>query len=154
MAKIHPGDSVCLTFTGTLDNGDTFITVSEEDPMWVTIGDNQLPPSLELTVIEMAVGESRKIRVPPEEGYGQRQKDLLQIIDNRQMVEKLQPRPGMILSLRVTRDGVEQQVPATVMAVAGSEVTVDYNHPLAGHHLSYAVRIVDVRPAAPLPPSS
>jgi FKBP-type peptidyl-prolyl cis-trans isomerase 2 len=30
------------------------------------------------------------------------------------------------------------------MAVNGSEITVDYNHPLAGHHLTYEITLLDI----------
>ncbi len=65
-------------------------------------------------------------------------------IDNQQMVDSLNPKPGMILSLKVEKDGTEQKAPATVMEVNGSEVTVDYNHPLAGHHLNYKLTLLDI----------
>jgi FKBP-type peptidyl-prolyl cis-trans isomerase 2 len=48
----------------------------------------------------------------------------------------------MILSLKVEKDGAEQQIPATVVEREGNSLTVDYNHPLAGHHLTYEVTLV------------
>jgi FKBP-type peptidyl-prolyl cis-trans isomerase SlpA len=47
----------------------------------------------------------------------------------------------MILSLSVDRDGVAQQVPATVLAAGKETVTVDYNHPLAGQIITYSVTL-------------
>jgi FKBP-type peptidyl-prolyl cis-trans isomerase 2 len=92
----------------------------------------------------MQAGETRKIRVPPEEGYGQRLKELVQTIDNPKLVESLSPKPGMIVFLKVDKDGVEQKVPATVISVDGSQITVDYNHPLAGHHLTYQITLIEI----------
>ncbi len=83
--------------------------------------------------------EKTKLRIAPEEGYGPRQKDLVQTMDNPEMVKKLQPKPGMIVTLKTTKDGEEFDVPATVIEVDGTQVTVDYNHPLAGHHLTYTI---------------
>lgn len=84
------------------------------------------------------------MRVPPEEGYGARQKMLVQEIDRNSFSSKVEPRPGMILSLKVKKDGNEHQVPATVMEVSEEKVIVDYNHPLAGHHLTYEVKILSI----------
>ena len=78
----------------------------------------------------------------------EKQKELVQTIDSQHMVDSLQPKPGMVLSLKVDREGVEQKVPATVISVEGSEVTVDYNHPLAGHHLTYELTLIDLQPSA------
>ena len=47
----------------------------------------------------------------------------------------------MILSLAVEKDGVQQQVPATVLAAGKESVTIDYNHPLAGRPITYEVKV-------------
>jgi FKBP-type peptidyl-prolyl cis-trans isomerase 2 len=61
------------------------------------------------------------------------------------MVDALQPKPGMVLALKIDKDGVEEKVPATVISVEGSQVTVDYNHPLAGHHLTYELHLLSIQ---------
>ncbi len=144
MAHPKTNDMVVFTFTGMLDNGEVFITSDKDKPAQAILGNSDLPPTLESGIMEMQVGETRKIRVPPEEGYGQRLTDLVQTIDNQKLVGTLNPKPGMIISLKVDKEGVEQKVPATVMTVEGSQITVDYNHPLAGHHLTYNVTLVEI----------
>jgi len=143
----HPktNDTVSITYIGTLDNGEVFSTIDEKNPLQAIIGNSDLPPSLEQAIVEMKTGETQKIRVSPDEGFGPRQKDLIQTIDNQEMVDSLQPKPGMIIALKIEKEGKEEKVPATVIEVSGSEVTVDYNHPLAGHHLSYEVTLVDIQ---------
>lgn len=144
MAHPKTNDMVVFTFTGMLDNGEVFIASDKDKPAQAILGNSDLPPSLESGIMEMQVGETRKIRVPPEEGYGQRLTDLVQTIDNQELVGTLNPKPGMIISLKVDKEGVEQKVPATVMTVEGSQITVDYNHPLAGHHLTYQITLVEI----------
>jgi len=43
--------------------------------------------------------------------------------------------------MTVERDGKNQQVPATILAVEGEQVTIDYNHPLAGQELLYRITL-------------
>jgi len=135
-------NTVVIAVTGTLDNGEVFYVAEKDKPMRVVIGDSSLPPTIEEALSKMIVGDKQKVRVAPEEGYGPRQKDLLQTMDNPEMVKSLQPKPGMIVSLKTTKDGEEFDVPATVIEVDGTKVTVDYNHPLAGHHLTYRIEIL------------
>ncbi|HSO09731.1 MAG TPA: FKBP-type peptidyl-prolyl cis-trans isomerase [Desulfoprunum sp.] len=142
---IQPNDTVTLSFTGKLDNGEIFTVVSPDEPLTVTIGNLELPPSVEQALIGMNIGETGTIRVPPDEGFGPRQKELVQVITNRELIDKLKPRPGMVLSLKTEKDGLEHMVPATVIRATDSEVEVDYNHPLAGHHLTYIVTIIDIQ---------
>ena len=144
MAHPKTNDMVIFTFTGMLDNGEIFIASEKDKPSQAIIGNSDLPPSLESEIVTMQIGEIRKIRVPPEEGYGQRLTDLVQIINNEKLVDTLHPKPGMIIALKVDKEGVEQKVPATVMTVEGSQITVDYNHPLAGHHLTYEITLVEI----------
>lgn len=142
----HPkqNDTVTISFVGKLDNGEVFYLVKEDEPMKVKLGNSDLPPTLESEIYKLTVGQSLKVRVPPEEGYGPRHKHLLQTIENQEMVDSVKPAPGMILSLSVEKDGEQQKVPATVMEVDGAKVTVDYNHPLAGHHLNYEVTLLGI----------
>lgn len=146
MTKPQKNDTVVIACTGTMDNGEVFYSIDKNEPMSIEIGKSDLPPSLEEALCNMTVGEKQKVRVPPEEGYGIRQKDLVQIIDSPQMVSKLQPKAGMIVALKTAKDGTEHDVPATVLEVDGTKVTVDYNHPLAGHHLNYSIELLDVLP--------
>lgn len=144
MSTPKKNDTVTLVVTGNLDNGDVFYEVTKSDPLSLVIGESSLPPTLEKAICKMTKGKTQKVRVPPEEGYGPRQKDLVQEIDSEEMVKKLQPKPGMLVKLQATKDGEQQDVPATVMEVNGTTVTVDYNHPLAGHHLNYTIELIDI----------
>ena len=71
-------------------------------------------------------------------------KDLLHEVPKTTFGDRIEPKPGMVLSQRVEKDGVEQKVPVTVIEVKEDAVVLDYNHPLAGHHLTYEVTIVDI----------
>ncbi len=144
MAPIQDNAVATISFIGKLDNGEVFTDNTKENALKVTLGTSDLPPTLESAIKEMNIGQSIKVRVPPEEGYGPRQKLLLQEIDNKEFVDRVKPKPGMIINLTVDKDGQPTQVPATVMEVNDSIVTVDYNHPLAGHHLTYEVTLLNV----------
>jgi len=43
---IQPNDTVTLSFTGKLDTGEAFMIVSPDEPLTVTIGNLELPPSV------------------------------------------------------------------------------------------------------------
>ncbi|MFV0436767.1 MAG: peptidylprolyl isomerase [Desulfopila sp.] len=144
MPRVEHNDIVTLSFIGKLDNGAEFQTVPPDTPLQVHLGAHDLPPTVENALLGLAVGQSATVRVPPDEGYGPRQKDLLQTIDNPTFIEKIAPRPGMVLSLKIDRDGKEHRVPATVVEVNDGSVVVDYNHPLAGHHLIYDITIIAI----------
>lgn len=144
---IEEKDKVGLTYVGKLDSGDVFKQIDPSTPLYVTIGESELPPTLEIAIKGMKEGEKKSVRVPPDEGYGPRQKDLLQELSVSNFPSSFTLKPGITLSLKVSKDGEEHQVPATVTKIEGETVTVDYNHPLAGHHLTYDIKIISIEKA-------
>lgn len=144
MDTIAEQDMVTLSFTGKLDNGEIFKVVSSEEPLRVTIGQAELPPTVELGIIGLQAGDRTSIRVPPEEGYGPRLKELVQEVPLSSFGNRLTPKPGMVLSRKIEKDGRQHTVPATVVAVGEEYVSIDYNHPAAGHHLTYDITILDI----------
>ncbi len=144
MSTIQEGNKVTICYVGKLDNGEVFKTVEESAPLTLTVGNSEAPPTLDLALRGMKVGDEKVVRVPPDESYGPRQKDLLQELPIDSFGSKISPKPGMILSLKVNKDGEDHAIPATVIEVDDKNVTVDYNHPLAGHHLTYNVRILAI----------
>ncbi|MDR0477875.1 MAG: FKBP-type peptidyl-prolyl cis-trans isomerase, partial [Desulfobulbaceae bacterium] len=103
MTTIEKNDTIVLAYTGSLDNGEVFIEVS--DGVTISLGQSELPPTVENTLIGMAAGESRTVRVSPEEGYGARQKELLQTIHRNSLPPSIVAKPGMIIGLNVVKDG-------------------------------------------------
>lgn len=144
MKTLSNGDRVHLSFVGTLDNGDIFKEIKDDAQYLVTLDNNELPPTIEQALMGMREGEEKTIRVPPDEGYGPRLKDLLHEVPVSSFGNNITPTPGMILSQKITKDGVIHDVPVTVIEVNGDTVVIDYNHPMAGHFLNYAMRIVKI----------
>ena len=144
MEKVENKDSVAIAYIGKLDNGTVFQTVTNDKPLKIVIGNGDTPPTLESALMGMKVGEKKQVRVGPEESYGIRQKDLLQELKRENLGEKIDPKPGMILSLKVEKDGQDHKIPATIIEVKDDIVTIDYNHPLAGHHLTYDLEVVNI----------
>jgi FKBP-type peptidyl-prolyl cis-trans isomerase SlpA len=141
---IEDKDTVTITYTGKLDNGEVFTTVTDQEPLTLVLGNNDAPPTLEQALLGMAVGDKKSVRLPPEEGFGPRRKDLLHTLNRKSFGSKITPVPGLILSLNIEKDGKPHQVPATIAEVNNDTVVVDYNHPLAGHHLIYNLTVTAI----------
>ncbi|MCB2214681.1 FKBP-type peptidyl-prolyl cis-trans isomerase [Desulfofustis glycolicus] len=137
-------DRITLTFIGKLDNGAVFMRVPADKPMSLRIGDAELPPSVEQTLTGMKIGETRTVRVDPDEGYGPRMKNLLHEVPRNTIGHRFEPKAGMLISQKVERDGKQHSVPATIIEVHDETVVLDYNHPLAGHHLTYELTVVAI----------
>jgi len=145
MSVVKEDSTITITYECKLDNGHVFKKINEDEPLTLKLGNQELPPTLEKELVGLKEDESKTVRLSPEEGYGARQKILVQDLGRETFGDKITPKPGMILSLKVEKDGEMHQVPATVMEVTEKKVVVDYNHPLAGHHLTYTVTVLKIK---------
>ncbi len=66
MKYIEDKDTVAITYTGKLDDGKVFTTVTEKNPLIIILGNNDAPPTLEQALLGMAVGDKKIVRLPPE----------------------------------------------------------------------------------------
>ena len=144
MKQVEKQDTVSVSLVGTLDNGTVFETLTESNPKIIKMGEEDTPKAFKRTLLGMQVGEMRKVRLEPEEGFGIRRKDLLQSISHNHFTDKIEPKVGMLLSMNVEREGVNHKVPATVVEIKNDSVVIDYNHPLAGHPLNYELTVLDI----------
>jgi len=144
MSELKDNTVVTITYIGKLDTGDVFTEIASEKPLKATLGSSELPPTLEERIRSMSKGETATVRLPPEEGYGPRQKVLLQEIENKEFIERVKPKLGMVITLNIDKEGEQVPVPATVVEIKDGIVIVDYNHPLAGHHLNYEITLLDI----------
>ncbi len=135
---------VSIDYTLTNDAGDVIDSSEGGAPLAYLHGENNIIPGLENALEGKAAGDSLKVTVTPEEGYGVRIDELIQVVPSHLFggVEKLEA--GMQFQAE-TDDGVQV---VTIAAVNGDEVTVDGNHPLAGETLNFDVKVADVRDAS------
>ncbi|MFZ5762485.1 MAG: FKBP-type peptidyl-prolyl cis-trans isomerase [Thermodesulfobacteriota bacterium] len=148
MQRAQQNDQVTLLYNGTLANGETFDSSEDAGPLSFRIGDQSVMPAFEQAVIGMAVGETRNITLAPEEAYGPRREELVVEVPRDTFGPRELSR-GMVLGLTMEQEGKPVQMPATVVAVAESTVTVDFNHPLAGQTLTFTLTLEAIDQAAP-----
>jgi len=141
MANVHHGSTVTVQYVGTLDNGRTFDSTTEEAPLVFTIGANQVFPALEQAVLGMGVGETKNVVIPAGDAFGPRLKENVIKVDREHFPVGKEIKAGQKLSIEFS--GGKARV-MLVTGVTESEVTLDGNHPLAGLDLTFALRLEGV----------
>jgi FKBP-type peptidyl-prolyl cis-trans isomerase 2 len=144
MKQVQQHDIVTISCTGKLADGTIFHASNESEPLAITIGSHDIPPTLEQALLDMSPGEQKRVKIEPDEGYGPRRKDLLQTLDRTTLGNTMTPQIGMVLSLKVAKDGQDHQIPATIVEINNDTIIVDYNHPLAGHNLFYDISVISI----------
>jgi len=144
------GDFVEIDFVGRISGtGEIFDLTDEETakkegiynpkhrykPSLVIIGSGMAVPGVEKSLERMEPGHESEFELAPEDAFGGRDMHLIRILSmSKFLKEKITPVPGMFVDI----DGMQTKV----LSVAGGRVRVDFNHPLAGRHLKYKVRVV------------
>jgi len=149
---IQDGDFIRLNFTGKIKETDEVFDTTLQDvadeagilvenkeygPIPIIVGGGHLLKAIDNAVIGKDVGESIHVSITPEEGFGQRDSNLIQLVPMKEFKKQgIDPVRGMKLS---TDDGT-----AKVISVNGGRVKVDFNHDLAGKNLEYDVDVVEI----------
>ena len=121
-------------------NGDIVDNNIGADPLELAYGTGELIPGLETRIEDMKEGETKQVKVPAAEAYGE-YNDALSEVAPREAFEGIDLQIGMVLEAD-TENG--EVIKATVIEVTEKEVTVDYNHPLAGCDLDFTVTITAI----------
>jgi FKBP-type peptidyl-prolyl cis-trans isomerase SlyD len=113
-------------------------------PLEFITGKSHIIPGLEKEILNMNVGDSAVVVVPAEEAYGVYNEEALKEYPAEQFA-------GIELAIDMplygqAEDGSTVQV--IVRKFDDANVTIDYNHPLAGKTLEFAITIESAREAS------
>ena len=153
---VTDGDSVTISYVGRLDDGTIFDTSDEElaseagldeeypertfKPLDVKVGSERVIPGIVEALHGMEVGDATTITLPPEKAYGEHNADRVasygrdefdEMIGDRELTEGFEVE---------TKDGL----PGVVVDFDDEEVTVDFNHELAGETLTFDIEVLDI----------
>lgn len=142
MTKVIGADSeVVLHFDLKLEDGSAAdSTRVNNKPAKLKIGDGSLTENFEACLLGMHEGEKKAFTLAPEDAFGMPNPDNIHHMDRSRFTADA-PKEGMIIAFSQP-GGAE--IPGIVRAVAGDSVTVDFNHPLAGHRVVFDVEIVQI----------
>jgi FKBP-type peptidyl-prolyl cis-trans isomerase SlyD len=103
----------------------------------------QIIPGLEKELINLEAGDKADVLVQAVDAYGEYNDEAAQTLPKEQFAD-IELKEGM--SLYGTGEGGET-VQVVVKSVSETEVTIDYNHPMAGKTLMFSVTVLATRAA-------
>ena len=137
---------VSIDYTLTDNAGAVLDTSKGNEPLLYLHGGG-LIPGMERALEGRSAGDAFKVTIPPEQGYGQKDPNMVQPVPRSNFAGVPNIEKGMQFQAR-SPDGSGARV-VTVVDVSPETVTVDANHPLAGETLHFDVSVKDVRDASP-----
>lgn len=139
--RIGPDKEVTLHFALGLENGDVVDSTFDKKPATFKVGDGNLLPGFEQQLYGLKAGDKRSLQVAPEQGFGQHNQQNVQVMPRNQF-EGMELSEGLLV---IFNDAAKAELPGVVKAFDDHQVTVDFNHPLAGKALTFDVEIIEVK---------
>jgi FKBP-type peptidyl-prolyl cis-trans isomerase SlyD len=115
------------------------------EPLYYLHGHENIIPALEDTLSGLEEGDEFDVEFAPEEAYGEYNPNMIQRVGRDQFPDGLDLKPGTPVQL-VAEGGAGSAI-FYVKEIAGDEVVLDGNQPLAGKTLQFEGQVVDVREA-------
>jgi FKBP-type peptidyl-prolyl cis-trans isomerase SlyD len=147
MKTIQPNARVVLEYTLKDEKGTVLDSSDAEDgePIVYVHGYGMLVPGLEVALMGLEVGSVKDVTVSPDEGFGDRDDELVLEIDRGDFPD---PKKVAIGDEVVAESPDGDEVPMRVVEVKADTVVVDANHPLAGVTLRYSVIVKEIAQAS------
>jgi FKBP-type peptidyl-prolyl cis-trans isomerase SlyD len=135
---------VTMNFTLTDDEGNVLDTTDHGGPFSYLSGSNNILPKLEEAIDSMIIGTKKQISLVSTDAYGNYNEEIVQVVGKENFPEDFELEVGLSY-VASNPDGV--QMPFVITEVRDEDVTIDFNHPLAGKNLNFNVELLDVRDA-------
>lgn len=126
-------------------SGEELERRGKDDPFYYLHGHDNIISGLEDTLSGLEEGDTFDVDFEPEEAYGEYNPNLTQRVSREEFPDDMELKPGTPIQL-VSEEG-EGSMIFYIKEVAGDEVVLDGNQPLAGKALHFQGEVIEVREA-------
>ena len=136
-------DTVVMLDVRLADVHGNLIQQSAEAVQYLHGGYEGIFPLVEEALQGRVPGERVEVRLEPEDAFGEYDAELVQLAQRAQLP------PELAVGMQIEQEGGPENelLICTVTDIAGDQVVLDGNHPLAGMALLFACTVVGVRAA-------
>ncbi len=143
--QISKDTVVTIEFTLTDDEGIVLDSTDDREAHSFIQGRGDIFVGLEEALLGHNSGEQLNITLPPEQGFGPSQEELIKQVSMEYFQKAKEITPGM--QFKTEKEGEEVVVTVVDVDEEKGLVTIDANHPLASSSLHFDLVIVGVRKA-------
>jgi FKBP-type peptidyl-prolyl cis-trans isomerase 2 len=139
---VKNGDTVKVHYTGTLTDGTEFDSCHKRnEPIEFSVGAGQMIKGFDDAVVGMEEGDEKRITISPTEAYGEVNEQAIMTIPRESLSDDFNFSEGDMVN---TQTQTGQQLQATIRKIEEEQVTLDFNHPLAGQELNFDLELVEI----------
>jgi len=133
------GSLLTLHYAIGAADGEQLVSTFGARPATLALGAGELAPGLERCLEGLQPGARRVFELEPQDAFGARREELLRSVPRASFP------PGTVIEMGAV---VEFKTPegeahaGLVRGESGAEVSVDFNHPLAGRRVRFEVELI------------
>lgn len=134
---------ILVDYKGMLEDGTVFDSSEESGPLDITTNSEQVIKGIDEALMDMEVGETRTVVIPPEKAYGHWDENNVQKRELRYIPNADQLPVGQ----RIRFMGpAGQPISALVEKIEDGYAYLDFNNKLAGKTLTYELTVKELLP--------
>ena len=143
----NTGKRVKTHYVGTLDDGTEFdSSIGRGEPLAFTCMAGQMIPGFDKAVVDMEVGETKTVRIPAAEAYGEWDEHAVQNVPVGNQVMVIIDAKDLPVGKTIHVQGMGgRPQPVKVLEVNDQFAKLDMNHELAGKDLTFEITLVEAK---------
>ena len=135
---------VVMDYTMYLEDGSVAdSTIDEGKPAILKMGAGHISDYFEQQLLGLAIGDEKRVELEPEQAFGFPLQENIYTVPSSRFENIKDLEEGSIVMFE-QKDG--EEIPGIIRSVTDGLIIVDFNHPLAGHAVTFVVKIVDIDP--------
>lgn len=123
------------------DQAEEFVSTYDMSPATLQMGGGQLAATLENCLLGMTAGETRVFELPPEAAFGAHNPRLVEWIARSALPPEIELKESSLVEFSGPEGG---GFAGFLRELTPTSACFDFNHPLAGRHIRFEVRIIGV----------
>ena len=116
------------------------VDASDDTPLEFELGDGQLDPCLESCVATLQAGDEQTFLLTADQAFGPVYDEAFQAMDRADFPKDLAIELDNVVEFQTPAD---EAYVGRIHEIEGDQITIDFNHPLAGANVSFQVQVLD-----------
>lgn len=141
MSVIEKGSKVTLNFELSLEDGSVIDSNFDQAPVEFEIGDGNLLPGFEETLVGLKAGAEQTVTIARENAFGASNPQNVQNFKRSEFGADYELEVGLMISFQ---DKANTELPGVIKSFDDQWVEVDFNHPLADKAIIFKAKIAEV----------
>ena len=135
------GDKIALHYRlASADGSQEAASTFDNDPIVLTLGENEIDAKLEACLIDLEVGRAYTFKLAPEDAFGQHDPERIMEVP-LDAFDDDELEIGSLVEFTLP-DG--ETLAGQIKSANKDFATVDFNHPLSGCTVNFEVKIVEI----------